>query len=26
MADCGHLVIGERPEACLEAIESFLSA
>ena len=22
--DCGHLLIGERPEACLDAIESFL--
>jgi pimeloyl-ACP methyl ester carboxylesterase len=24
IADCGHLLIGERPEACLDAIESFL--
>ena len=24
--DCGHLLIGERPDACLEAIESFLSS
>jgi pimeloyl-ACP methyl ester carboxylesterase len=23
--DCGHLLIGERPDACLEAIESLLS-
>ena len=23
--DCGHLVIGERPDACLEAIERFVS-
>ena len=22
--DCGHLLIGERPDACLDAIESFL--
>jgi pimeloyl-ACP methyl ester carboxylesterase len=26
IADCGHLLIGERPEACADAIESFLSA
>ena len=26
MADCGHLVIGESPEACLDAIDGFLSA
>jgi 3-oxoadipate enol-lactonase len=25
IADCGHLLIGERPEACLDAIESFLT-
>jgi 3-oxoadipate enol-lactonase len=25
IADCGHLLIGERPEACLKAIRSFLS-
>jgi pimeloyl-ACP methyl ester carboxylesterase len=24
IADCGHLLIAERPEACLDAIESFL--
>ena len=24
VADCGHLLIGERPEACVDAIESFL--
>ncbi len=24
IADCGHLLIGERPEACAHAIESFL--
>jgi pimeloyl-ACP methyl ester carboxylesterase len=24
--DCGHLLIGERPEACFDAIESFLAA
>jgi pimeloyl-ACP methyl ester carboxylesterase len=24
IADCGHLLIGERPEACLDAISSFL--
>jgi pimeloyl-ACP methyl ester carboxylesterase len=24
IADCGHLLIGERPELCAEAIESFL--
>jgi len=24
IADCGHLLIGERPEACADAIESFL--
>ena len=23
IADCGHLAIGERPDACLDAIESF---
>ena len=23
--DCGHLLIGERPDACLDAIESFLA-
>jgi pimeloyl-ACP methyl ester carboxylesterase len=23
IADCGHLLIGERPDACLDAIESF---
>ena len=25
IADCGHLLIGERPEACADAIEAFLS-
>jgi pimeloyl-ACP methyl ester carboxylesterase len=25
IADCGHLLIGERPEACADAIGSFLS-
>ena len=25
IAGCGHLVIGERPDACLDAIESFLA-
>jgi pimeloyl-ACP methyl ester carboxylesterase len=25
IADCGHLLIGERPEACADAIEDFLS-
>jgi pimeloyl-ACP methyl ester carboxylesterase len=24
IADCGHLLIGERPDACLDAIEEFL--
>jgi pimeloyl-ACP methyl ester carboxylesterase len=24
IADCGHLLIGERPDACAEAIETFL--
>ena len=24
IADCGHLLIGERPDACVDAIESFL--
>jgi pimeloyl-ACP methyl ester carboxylesterase len=24
IADCGHLLIGERPDACADAIESFL--
>ena len=24
IADCGHLLIGERPDACLDAIEGFL--
>jgi pimeloyl-ACP methyl ester carboxylesterase len=24
VADCGHLLIGERPDACVEAIEDFL--
>jgi pimeloyl-ACP methyl ester carboxylesterase len=24
IADCGHLLIGERPAACLDAVESFL--
>ena len=23
--DCGHLLIGERPDACLDAIESFVA-
>jgi pimeloyl-ACP methyl ester carboxylesterase len=26
IADCGHLLIGERPEACADAIESLLAA
>lgn len=26
IADCGHLLIGERPDACLDAIEGFLEA
>lgn len=26
VADCGHLLIGERPDACVDAIESFLAA
>jgi pimeloyl-ACP methyl ester carboxylesterase len=26
IADCGHLLIGERPDACLDAIEDFLEA
>jgi pimeloyl-ACP methyl ester carboxylesterase len=26
IADCGHLLIGERPDACADAIESFLGA
>lgn len=26
IADCGHLLIVERPEACLDAIEAFLSS
>jgi pimeloyl-ACP methyl ester carboxylesterase len=26
IADCGHLLIVERPDACLEAIETFLAA
>ena len=25
IADCGHLLIGERPEACADAIESFFA-
>jgi pimeloyl-ACP methyl ester carboxylesterase len=25
IADCGHLLIGERPEACADAIERFLA-
>ena len=25
IADCGHLLIGERPEACVDAIEDFMS-
>ena len=25
IADCGHLLIGERPEACADAIETFLA-
>jgi pimeloyl-ACP methyl ester carboxylesterase len=24
IADCGHLLIGERPDACIEAVETFL--
>ena len=26
IADCGHLLIGERPEACADAIEDFLAS
>ncbi len=26
IADCGHLLIGERPEACADAVDQFLSA
>jgi pimeloyl-ACP methyl ester carboxylesterase len=26
IADCGHLLIGERPDACRDAIESFLES
>ena len=26
IADCGHLLIGERPDACADAIEDFLSS
>ncbi len=26
IADCGHLLIGERPDACADAIENFLAA
>jgi pimeloyl-ACP methyl ester carboxylesterase len=26
IADCGHLLIVERPAACLDAVESFLAA
>ena len=26
IADCGHLLIGEKPEVCAEAIEAFLAA
>jgi pimeloyl-ACP methyl ester carboxylesterase len=26
LADCGHLLIGERPTACLDAIEDFVRA
>ena len=26
IADCGHLLIGERPDACLRAIREFLTA
>jgi pimeloyl-ACP methyl ester carboxylesterase len=26
IADCGHLLIGERPDACADAIERFLAA
>jgi len=25
IADCGHLLIGERPDACADAIETFLA-
>jgi pimeloyl-ACP methyl ester carboxylesterase len=25
IADCGHLLIGERPDACADAIERFLA-
>jgi pimeloyl-ACP methyl ester carboxylesterase len=24
ITDCGHLLIGERPDACLDAIEAFI--
>jgi pimeloyl-ACP methyl ester carboxylesterase len=26
IAGCGHLLIGERPDACLAAIEEFLAS
>jgi pimeloyl-ACP methyl ester carboxylesterase len=26
IADCGHLLIGERPDACLDAIEAFIAS
>jgi pimeloyl-ACP methyl ester carboxylesterase len=26
IADCGHLLIGERPEAVVDAVERFLAA
>ena len=26
IADCGHLLIGERPDACLRAIREFLAS
>jgi pimeloyl-ACP methyl ester carboxylesterase len=26
ISDCGHLLIGERPDACADAIANFLAA
>jgi len=26
IADCGHLLVGERPDACADAIERFVAA
>jgi pimeloyl-ACP methyl ester carboxylesterase len=26
IADCGHLLLGERPDACCDAIEDFLAS